>query len=71
MQTQNEYEQACDAAYKAAQRAAMAVLIVPADMADDLGAHGLQLVANRAGRNVITERASKHHATRLFRPEAD
>lgn len=68
MQTQNEYENFCDAVYKAASRAAMAVLIVPAQLADDLGAAGLQIVANRAGRNVITERESKFHADKLFRP---
>lgn len=71
MQTQNEYEQACDAVYKAASRAAMAVLIVPATMADELGHAGLQIVANRAGRNVITERESRFHSDRLFRPEPE
>lgn len=71
LQTQSEYVRACDAAYKGAARASMAVLIVPAAVADDLGANGLQLVANRAGRNVITERESRYHSDKLFRPQAE
>lgn len=61
MQTQNEYEKYCGAVYNAAQRASMAVLVVPAAMADDLGARGLQIVANRA----------LYHSGKLFRPQAD
>lgn len=70
MQTQSEFEAQCDNAFKCASRAAMAVLIVPAAVADDLGAAGLQIVCNRGGRNLITERESKFHGGKLFRPEA-
>lgn len=69
MQTQNEYELACEAAYKGASRTSMTILIVSAAVADDLGAGGLQLVANRAGCNVIAGRDSRYHSDKLFRPQ--
>lgn len=70
MQTQNEFEAMCDNVFKCASRASMAVLIVPGAVADDLGGNGLQIVCNRAGRNLITDRDSKFHSGKLFRPEA-
>lgn len=70
MQTQNEYETMCEAVFKSAQRSAMAVLVVAGPAADDLGAFGLQIVANKAGRPVITDRASKHHSDKIYRPVA-
>lgn len=48
----------------------MAVLIVPASVADELGGNALQLIANKAGRPVITERESVCHSGKLFRPVA-
>lgn len=71
MQTQSEFEAMCEAVYKGASRAAMAVLIVPGAMADDLGGAGLQIVCNRSGRNLITDRESKFHSGTLFRPAAE
>lgn len=64
------FEEQCDEVYRTASRAAAAVLIVKGKVADDLGAHGLQLVANRAGRPVITDRDSERHSGSYFRPEA-
>lgn len=71
MQTQNEFEAMCDNVFKCASRATMAVLIVPGAVADDLGAAGLQIVCNRGGRNLITDRDSKFHAEKLYRPQAE
>lgn len=71
MQTQSEFEVQCEAVYKGASRASMAVLIVPGAVADDLGAAGLQIVCNRSGRNLITDRESEFHSGKLFRPAAE
>jgi hypothetical protein len=68
MQTQNEFETMCEAVHKAAQRSSMAVLVVAGSAADDLGAQGLQIVANKAGRPVITDRNSEFHSGKIFRP---
>lgn len=70
MQTQSEFEAMCDNVFRCASRASMAVLIVPGAVADDLGGEGLQIVCNRSGRNLITDRDSKFHAGKLFRPTA-
>jgi hypothetical protein len=58
MQTQSEFDAMCENVYKCASRASMAVLIVPGAVADDLGSQGLQIVCNRAGRNLITDRTN-------------
>lgn len=71
MQTQSEFEAMCDAVFKSASRAAMAVLIVPGAIADDLGGQGLQIVCNRSERNLITDRDSKFHSGTIFRPQAE
>jgi hypothetical protein len=71
MLTQSEFEAMCENVYRCASRASMAVLIVPGAVADDLGAQGLQIVCNRAGRNLITDRESKFHSGKLFRPAAE